>query len=398
MTTTSTGPTTRVDDTAVLEPVAARLPVGEPLDPVAGPGEQLQPEPPTVIEEDRPRPLSRKTMDDRASFWASLAAAFALVWVGYEHILQFSGTLGFVVCVWLVFLGLYTAVGLVSHPWPIVQDRLAAAVVASGALLVAFALATTLISTFWKGFPALRHLNFYAHDLAGVSPGTDPLTRGGVLHAIIGTGIEVAISTVISMPLGLGTAIFLSEVRGPGTRLVRTVVEAMTALPDILAGLFIYVLIIIIVGWDHSGFAAALALSVTMTPIVARSAEVVLRVVPGGLREASLALGASRWQTVWRVVLPTAKSGLATSLILGVARVAGETAPLLIVSGASTFTNWNPFAKAMNSLPLLVYAGARSDQPLFVARAYGAASLLLMLVLLLFILTRLLSRKRFTQR
>lgn len=323
-----------------------------------------------------------------------MAAALALVWIGYEHVLQFSGTLGFVVCTWLCFLALYTAVSLVSHPWPIVQDRLASVVVASGALLVTFALATTLISTVWKGFPALEHLNFYVRDLAGVSPGTDPLTKGGVYHTIVGTGIEVAIATGISLPLGLGTAIFLAEVRGPGTRLIRTVVEAMTALPDILAGLFVYVLLIIIVGWDRSGFAAAVALSVTMTPIIARSAEVVLRVVPGGLREASLALGASRWQTVRRVVLPTARAGLATSLILGVARVAGETAPLLIVSGASTFTNYDPLQKPMSSLPLLVYAGARSDQPLYVARAYGAASLLLLLVLVLFIATRLLSRSR----
>lgn len=380
--------TTAEPDTAVIAPTPVAIPATT----------SAETEPPLPVPDDVPRPLHRKTTDDRASMWGSLTAAFALVWVGYEHLLQFSGTLGFVVCVWLVFLALYAATSLVSHPWPIVQDRLAAAVVTSGALLVAFALATTLISTVWKGVPALRHVNFYRHDMAGVSPGTDPLTKGGVYHAMLGTGIEVAIATVISLPLGLGTAVFLSEVRGTGTRLVRTVVEAMTALPDILAGLFVYVLLLIILGWPRSGFAAAVALSITMTPIIARSAEVVLRVVPGGLREASLALGASRWQTVWRVVLPTARAGLATSLILGVARVAGETAPLLIVSGASSFTNHNPFDKPMNSLPLVAYAGARSDQPLFVSRAYGAASLLLLIVLLLFIATRILSRSRLNRQ
>jgi phosphate transport system permease protein len=230
--------------------------------------------------------------------------------------------------------------------------------------------------------------------MAGVSPGVDPLSKGGVYHAIIGTGWEVFIATLISVPLGLGTAMFLSEVRGRGTTLVRTVVEAMTALPDVLAGLFVYVLLIILLGWERSGLAAGIALSVTMVPVVARSAEVVLRVVPSGLREASLALGASRWRTVWRVVLPTAKAGLATSLILGIARVAGETAPLLIVSASNTFTNYNPLHQPMNSLPLYIFSGVKSGQTLFIERAYGAASLLLILVLVLFIVTRFLARSR----
>jgi len=378
------------DDTTVIgEPIPAAVATTDRSDG----GQPLAVEP-----EDRPRPINQRTIDDRASLWGSLGAAVAVVWVAYEHVLNFSGTVGFVLCSWLVFLAFYTAVSLLSQPWPIVKDRLAAVVVAGGALLVTFALATTLVTTFWNGVPALRHLNFYVKDMAGVSPGTDPLTRGGAYHAILGTGIEVLIGTLISLPLGIGTAVFLSEVRGTGTRLVRTVVEAMTALPDILAGLFVYVLLIILLGWQRSGFAAAVALSITMTPIVARSAEVVLRVVPAGLREASLALGASRWQTVWRVVLPTARAGLATSLILGIARVAGETAPLLIVSGATTFTNHDPFHRPMNSLPLLVYAGARSDQPLYVSRAYGAASLLLFLVLVLFIITRLVSRNRLNRR
>ncbi|MDQ1750666.1 MAG: phosphate transport system permease protein, partial [Pseudonocardiales bacterium] len=175
---------------------------------------------------------------------------------------------------------------------------------------------------------------------------------------------------------------------------VRTVVEAMTALPDILAGLFIYTLLIITFQWERTGLTASLALVVTIIPIIARSAEVVFRVVPGGLREASLALGASQWQTVRRVVLPTARSGLATALILGIARIAGETAPLLIVSGASTYFNSNPLQQQMNSLPLFIFSAVRSGQDKFIARGYGAAALLLGLVLALFILTRFLARDR----
>jgi len=344
--------------------------------------------------EDQPRSLPRKTLDDRAALWGSALGAVAFVWVIYEHVLMWSGTLGFIVCVWGVFVALYFAVSLSAHPMPIVIDRMAAVVAASGALLIGFALATTIISTFVKGWPAVHHLNFYLHDMGGVSPGTDPLNRGGVRHAMIGSAIEAGIATLISLPLGLGTAIYLSEIGGRSTTLIRTVVEAMTALPDILAGLFVYVLMVILLGLEKSGFAVAIALSVTMVPIIARSAEVALRVVPSGLREASLALGSSRWQTVWRVVLPTARSGLATALILGIARITGETAPLLIVSAANTFTNVNPLHEPMNSLPLYIYSGVRSGQPLFISRAYGAASLLLVLVLVLFIITRLLARKR----
>ena len=168
----------------------------------------------------------------------------------------------------------------------------------------------------------------------------------------------------------------------------------LTQNPDILAGLFIYAFLIIGLGWERNGLAAALALAVTMIPIIARSAEVVLRVVPSGLREASLALGASKWQTVWRVVLPTARSGLATSLILGVARIAGETAPLLIVSSASTYFNGDPFNGPMNSLPLFIISSVRSGQPNSITRGYGAAAVLLLFVLVLFATARYLARDK----
>ena len=146
------------------------------------------------------------------------------------------------------------------------------------------------------------------------------------------------------MPLGIGTAVYMAEVGGRFSQLVRTVVEAMTALPEILAGLFIYVVLIVDFGLSEVGLAASVAMSVTMLPIIARAGEVALRVVPGGLREASCALGATHWQTVRRVVLPTARAGLATGVILGIARGVGETAIVLITSGASTFLNFNPSA------------------------------------------------------
>jgi phosphate transport system permease protein len=167
----------------------------------------------------------------------------------------------------------------------------------------------------------------------------------------------------------------------------------MTALPDILAGLFIYTVWILALGQPRSGLAAGLALGVMMLPIIARTSDVVLRVVPGSLREASLALGASRWKTVWHVVLPTARPGLATALILGIARGIGETAPVMIVSGNSNFMVSDPVhGGVMSSLPLFIFTQARSGLPLAIERAFATATVLLLLVLILFVIARVVAR------
>jgi phosphate transport system permease protein len=352
---------------------------------------------PPELDEDRPRDLRRRTQDDVLSLVGSATAALALVWLVFEQMLAWSGSLGFVVCWYVAFLALYAGLTAMSQPRPVIVDRLAAAAVHAGAAVVGFALASTVLYTFIEGRAALGHLNFFTHDMAGVGP-TAPLSRGGIWHAIVGSFIEVGIAVCVALPLGIGTAVFMTEVGGRLSRVVRTVVEAMTALPDILAGLFIYTTLILGLGFQRSGFAAAVALTVMMLPVIARSAEVSLRIVPGGLREAGMALGASQWQTVRRIVLPTAKAGLATALILGVARAVGETAPVLITSGASTFTNYNPFQDPMNSLPLFILSAVRSGEPLYIARGFGAASVLLALVLALFVTTRFLARDRMTRR
>jgi len=347
--------------------------------------------------EDRPRPLRKRTTDDVLSVIGSLLGSAALVWLVYFEILPLSGLVGFIVCWYFAFLAMYAGVTSLSHTRPVVTSRLMGAAVTAAALLVGFALFTVIGYTFWQGRFALPHLNFFTHDAAGVRV-QDPLNHGGIEHAIVGSLIQLGIAVAVSLPLGLGTAIFMTEVGGWFAKVVRTVVEAMTAVPDLLAGLFVYVTLIVGLGMSRTGLAAAIALSVTMTPIIARSAEVALRVVPGGLREAGLALGASHWQTVRRVVLPTARPGLATALILAMARGIGETAPLLIVSGASTFMNANPLNQPMNSLPLYIFQGARSGQPLQIERAFGAASVLLAIVFVLFVITRFLARQRVGRR
>ncbi len=235
----------------------------------------------------------------------------------------------------------------------------------------------------------MLHLNFWTQSLAFAGP-LQPLSVGGVLHAIVGTLEQITLGTLFAVPLGVLTATFLAEVGGRLARPIRTIVEAMTALPDVIAGLFVYALFILTLGFQKSGLAAALALAVTMMPIVARASEVVIRLVPGTLREASFALGSSQWRTVLNVVLPTARAGLATAVVLAMARGIGETAPVLVVSGVTKEMNFNPLHGPQVSLPLYIweYAHIEAVNQTIVTRAFGAGVALVLVVVLLFALAR----------
>jgi phosphate transport system permease protein len=162
----------------------------------------------------------------------------------------------------------------------------------------------------------------------------------------------------------------------------------MTALPSIVAGLFVYATVIMIFTKQQSGFAASIAISIMMLPIIIRSADVALRLVPSTLKEASYALGAGQWSTVKNVTLPTAKSGLATAIILGTARGIGETSPVLLCAGFTAAMNWNPFQGPMISLPLATFEFVKSPEPTMIARGFGTALVLLLLVLIMFIIAR----------
>jgi phosphate transport system permease protein len=267
------------------------------------------------------------------------------------------------------------------------RDRVSAVVVQSLAAVVLAALIWVIFYTFKKAWSALIHLNFYTQDFHLTGP-QDPLTKGGVLHAMLGTLIEVGIALAVAVPLGLLAAVYLHEVPGRLARLVRTVVQAMTAMPDILAGLFIFATLILIFGLPLSGLAAGCALAVTILPIICRAADVVLRLVPGGLVEASYALGAGQWRTVRFVTLPTARSGLATAVILGAARAIGETSPPLLTAGFTANINVNPESSPMMSLPLLAYTEVQSPLPNDIARGFGSAAVLLVIVVMLFLVLR----------
>jgi phosphate transport system permease protein len=323
--------------------------------------------------------------------WGARLGALGLSWAIVERVLPIQGIGWFVVVAALCNAALL-AVGTLVIDAPIAMvDRVAQWLVSAGALVVFSALASTLGFVFKRGWPALHHWNFFTQTMHTTLPDA-PYNQGGVLQSVVGTLIEIGIAVAITLPLGVGTAVYMNEVGGRFARVIRTVVEAMTALPSIVAGLFIYSLWIITLHEPRSGFAGALAIGVMMLPIVARASDVVLRVVPGNLREASLGLGASRWRTIWHVVLPTARPGLATALILAVARGIGETSPVLIASGYATFLVTQPFHGVMSSLPLSVYNSVIAPEPQAVVRGYATAAVLLMLVLVLFVVARLLAR------
>jgi phosphate transport system permease protein len=313
----------------------------------------------------------------------ALLAALTTTAVLWQEISPFSGVLGFVVVTWCLFVFYYAILMSFDEDRPTVRDRLSAVVVQSLGALVVIALTYIIGYTFWRAWPALHHLNFYTQDGKTGGP-LSPLTESGALHAVAGTLIELGIAMGLAVPLGLLAAVFINEVPGPYARFIRTVVDAMTAMPDVLAGLFIYATLILILGLGYSGLAAGCALAVTALPIVCRTADVVLRLMPSGLTEASYALGAEQWPTVRYVTLPTVRSGLATAVILGAARAIGETAPVLLTAGETDFMNVHPEHAPMMSLPLMAYTSVQEPEAVEIARGFGAAALLLILVLLLF--------------
>ncbi len=334
------------------------------------------------------RKLHGVNREDVPNALGAAAAALSFTVLLFGHIAPLSGAVGFVIVAYLLFVGIYATLTSLTQSGPAVRDRIFTVLLYSAAGILLLALVSVVVFTLWRGHKALMHLNFFTQDMSDAGP-LAPLTVGGIKHALVGSLIMIGIALVITVPLGLTCAIFLTQIGGRGSKFVRTIVEAMTALPSIVAGLFIYATWISILGFERSGLAAALALSVMMLPIIIRSADVVLRLVPGNLKEASEALGAPRWRTTLHVVLPTARSGLATAVILGTARGIGETSPVLLTAGYTTFLNANPVNGPMVSLPLAVFQLVRSPQQTYVARGFATAAVLMLMVLALFIIARL---------
>ncbi|MGD0381476.1 MAG: phosphate ABC transporter permease PstA [Acidimicrobiales bacterium] len=338
-----------------------------------------------------PQPRRRTGGRSRENTFDLVGAAGAGLCVSillFGQLATLSGPIGFVVVGYLVFLAVYGVLVALREDGPAVRDALMT-VVLTTAMCIAFgALALVVGFTLWRGRTALVHLNFFTQDLSKAGP-LAPLKVGGVAHALVGTMWMIGIALVLTVPLGLICAVYLDQTRSRPALFVRSVVQAMTALPTILAGLFIYAFLILILGFQQSGLAAALALSIMMLPYLIRTSDLVLRLVPNGLREASDALGAPRWRTVWHVVLPTARSGLGTGVILATARGIGEASPVLLTAGYTTYLNADPVHGPMVSLPLLALKLVASGVPTYIARGFACATFLLLVIVVLFIVARI---------
>jgi phosphate transport system permease protein len=241
----------------------------------------------------------------------------------------------------------------------------------------------------WRGL----HWGLFTQDMAQATV-NDPIQNGGMLAAIVGTFIMVSLALIFTLPISILTALYLTEIRGKFTRPIRFLVQAMSGVPSIVAGLFILSSVIYPVTGERTGLMGALALAILMIPTVARTAEEVLLLIPNDLREAGLALGATQWRTVAMVVVPAVKSGLVTAIILGVARVIGETAPILLVSGGGEATNYNPVSGPMGSIPYYVWKsfqlGGTEESS---QRTWAGLLVLILWVLLLFTIARYISSR-----
>lgn len=265
------------------------------------------------------------------------------------------------------------------------SNNLATVLVTASVVIALVPLVWVLYTVVAKGIGIVLDSTWWTNSQAGM---TAFQAGGGVYHAIVGSLLQAAVCAVISIPIGVFVGIYLVEYGG-GTRLGKIttfMVDILTGVPSIVAALFIYALWVATLGFERSGFAVALALVLLMIPVIVRSTEEMLRIVPMDLREASYALGVPKWKTIAAIVVPTALSGIVTGILLSLARVMGETAPLLILVGYSQAMNFDLFGGFMGSLPGMMFdqtsAGAGAN-PIPTDRLWGAALTLVVLIALL---------------
>ncbi|WP_420174201.1 phosphate ABC transporter permease PstA [Luteococcus sp. OSA5] len=328
----------------------------------------------------------------RFTTWGVLLVSLAVAG-GILAALGSLGPAGTIILGGLIFLIAMHVVSLVVEGNRRATDRTAFHLVTGAFLLALAPLVSLIISTIGKGLSRLD-AQFFTYSMRNVVG-----EGGGAVHAIYGTLIVTGLATLISLPIGMFTAIFLVEYGNRG-RLARSItffVDVMTGIPSIVAGLFAYALVALIVGpGTKMGLAGAIALSVLMIPTVVRSTEEMLRLVPNDLRESSYALGVPKWKTITKIVLPTSIAGIITGAILAVARVIGETAPLLVTAGLTASLNTNPVEGPMTTLPVYVYYQYMTPgipQDPFYARAWTGALTLVAIVMVLNLIGRLLAWK-----
>jgi phosphate transport system permease protein len=271
-------------------------------------------------------------------------------------------------------------------------DRIARAAILAATLIALVPLALIVYYLLRKGLGSWS-TDFFTTDPTG-NTFFKNLSIGGIRSALLGTLEIVSLASAVSIPVGVGLAVWLVEF-GKDSRLataVRFFVDVLTGVPSIVFGLFIYIVLIVGTGTTYAAYKGSFALALLMLPIVTRSAEVILLLVPDALREAALALGAPRWRVIGRIVLPTAFPGLITGMLLAIARAAGETAPLLFTVGYTLKTSAS-LGSFMNSLPLQIYNDVTSPTTSVVNRAWGAALALVLTIGLLNLIARLVARR-----
>lgn len=268
-----------------------------------------------------------------------------------------------------------------------VKDTAATVLVTLSVVVALIPLAWVLFTVVAKGLPALISPTWFTHSLSGLTASS---TGGGIYHALVGTLLQGLVCAVISIPLGVFVAIYLVEYAGRSRlgRITTFMVDILSGVPSIVAALFIYALWVSTFGMPKSGFAVALALVLLMVPVVVRSTEEMLRIVPQDLREASYALGVPKWKTIARIVLPTSLAGIITGIMLALARVMGETAPLLILVGYAPFINFNLFGGEMGTLPGVMVAEMNNPTDAGSNRIWGAALTLILLIAVLNIIAK----------
>ena len=341
-----------------------------------------------AVKPSRPWKLTPKQiLPDLLGAIFTVAASFAIVAIS-----PLKGKLGFALT--LIFMAIITATTI---SW-IRRDRKAATnstttvLVYITAAFVMIPLVSILYEIVKLGSVAFN-FGIFTTDMSRTSS-ESPFTEGGLLHAVIGTAYIVAFAALISTPIGILTALYIVEVKGRFAGLVRFFVQAMSGVPSIVAGLFIFAVWMIQLGNAYSGIAGSFALTILMIPTIARTTEEVLKLIPQDLREAGLALGATQWRTVAMVIVPAARSGLVTAIILGVARVVGETAPLLLTVGGADAINLNPAQGNMSAFPYYVWKNLLIGNENAVSRAWLGVFVLMALVLMIFTLARYFSSAR----
>ncbi len=338
---------------------------------------------------DEPRVIARFGRIDVAEIIGSAISAAALTWLLFSAV-AWNGAFGALLIWYATFIVMYRTVARAVHGRLVATDRVMTVVLTTCAALAFVPLVMIIIFVVSKGLKYLT-ASFFTDTLEAVGPQD---SGGGAFHSIVGTLQQVGLAAAVAIPLAILTAVYLNEVKGRMSRGVRFVIDSMSGLPSIVAGLFVYSFWVVELGKGFSGFAGSMALIVLFIPTVTRASEEMLRIVPDSLREASLALGAPQWKTVLRVVLPNARSGLISAAILGTARAIGETAPMVLTVLGSSSLNWNVFEANQDDLPLFILKLIRSPNETQIARAWTGALVLVTLVLFLFTLARILGRDR----